>query len=142
MKTESIKQCDVQRNWFLVDASGSNLGRLSSKIAHILRGKNKVNYTPHIDMSDFIVVINADKITVSGSKEKSKEYWRHSGFPGGGSKQSYQLIKATNPTFIIHNSVKGMLPHNRLGNKLLKHLKVYSGPEHPHESQNPVLLEL
>ena len=142
MKTESIKKGDVKRNWYVVDASGSNLGRLSSKLAHILRGKNKVNYTPHMDMSDFIVVINADKIELSGNKEKNKTYWKHSGFPGSGSMKSYKSIKENNPSFIIHNSVKGMLPHNRLGNKLIKHLKIYSGSEHPHSAQNPVLLEL
>jgi len=142
MKTESIKKCDIKRNWFLVDAKGSNLGRLSSKIAHILRGKNKVNYTPHMDMSDFIVVINAEKIEISGNKEKNKEYWKHSGYPGGGTTTSYQSLKESNPIFIIQNSVKGMLPHNRLGNKLLTHLKIYSGSEHPHQAQDPVLLEL
>ena len=142
MNTSSIKKSEITREWFIVDAQGSTLGRLSSKIAHILRGKNKVNFTPHIDMSDFIIVINADKIKVSGNKEKNKEYWKHSGFPGGGSNTSFSSIKETNPTFIIQNSVKGMLPHNKLGNKLLNHLKIYVGTEHPHQAQNPTVLEL
>ena len=142
MNTSSIKKNDIKREWFVVDAEGSTLGRLSSKIAHILRGKNKVNYTPHMDMSDFIIVVNADKIKVSGNKEKNKEYWKHSGFPGGGRNTSFSHLKETNPTFIIQNSVKGMLPHNKLGNKLIQHLKVYVGSEHPHQAQNPTLLEL
>ena len=142
MNTSSIKKNDIKREWFVVDANGSTLGRLSSKIAHILRGKNKVDFTPHMDMSDFIIVINAEKIKVSGNKEKNKEYWKHSGFPGGGSNTSFSSLKETNPTFIIENSVKGMLPHNKLGNKLIKHLKVYTGSDHPHKAQNPTLLEL
>ena len=142
MNTSSIKKNDIKREWFVVDANGSTLGRLSSKIAHILRGKNKVDFTPHMDMSDFIIVINAEKIKVSGNKEKNKEYWKHSGFPGGGSNTSFSSLKETNPTFIIENSVKGMLPHNKLGNKLIKHLIVYTGSDHPHKAQNPTLLEL
>ncbi len=142
MNTSSIKKNDIKREWFVVDANGSTLGRLSSRIAHILRGKNKVDFTPHMDMSDFIIVINAEKIKVSGNKEKNKEYWKHSGFPGGGSNTSFSSLKETNPTFIIENSVKGMLPHNKLGNKLIKHLKVYTGSDHPHKAQNPTLLEL
>ena len=142
MNTSSIKKNDIKREWYVVDAAGSTLGRLSSKIAHILRGKNKVYFTPHMDMSDFIIVINAEKIKVSGNKEKNKEYWKHSGFPGGGSNTSFSSLKETNPTFIIENSVKGMLPHNKLGNKLIKHLKVYTGSDHPHKAQNPTLLEL
>ena len=142
MNTTSIKKSEITREWFIVDAQGSTLGRLSSKIAHILRGKNKVNFTPHMDMSDFIIIINADKIKVSGNKEKNKEYWKHSGFPGGGSNTSFSSIKETNPTVIIQNSVKGMLPHNKLGNKLLNHLKIYVGTEHPHQAQDPTVLEL
>ena len=142
MNTSSIKKNDIKREWFVVDANGSTLGRLSSRIAHILRGKNKVDFTPHMDMSDFIIVINAEKIKVSGNKEKNKEYWKHSGFPGGGSNTSFSSLKETNPTFIIENSVKGLLPHNKLGNKLIKHLKLCTGSDHPHQAQNPTLLEL
>ena len=139
MKTESIKKKDINRDWHLIDASGKTLGRLSSKIATILRGKNKVNYSPNIDMSDFVVIINADKIKVTGNKEDAKAYWRHSGFPGG---TQTKLYKTLDSKFIITNSVKGMLPHNRLGRKLINHLKIYNGNSHPHESQNPKLMEI
>jgi len=141
MKTESIKRNEINRSWYLVDAKGATLGRLSSRIAHILRGKNKVNFTPNIDMSDFIVVVNADKVKLTGNKENDKKYWKHSGFPGGGSLTSYKLLKEKDVEKIIHKSVKGMLPHNKLGNKLVNHLKVYKGKDHPHSAQNPVLLE-
>ena len=141
MKTNSIKRDEINRSWYLVDADGSTLGRLSSKIAHILRGKNKVNFTPSIDMSDFIIVINADKIKLTGDKENNKKYWKHTGFPGGGSITSYKLLKEKDAEKIIQKSVKGMLPHNKLGNKLIKHLKVYKGKNHPHASQNPISME-
>ena len=142
METSSIKLKDIERGWYIVDAQDAILGRLSSKIAHILRGKNKVNYTPHIDMSDFVIVVNAEKVKLSGNKEKNKEYWRHSGFAGGGSLTNYKSMKNSKPEFIIYNAVKGMLPHNPLGYKLIKHLKVYKGSKHPHDAQNPKKLEL
>ena len=137
MKTESIKSNEIVRDWYIVDAQDKTLGRLASSVAHILRGKNKVNFTHHLDMSDFIVVINADKITLTGNKQNSKEYWRHTGYPGGQKTVSYQKMLSDKPDEIIRNAVKGMLPHNKLGRKLLKHLKVYAGPKHPHEAQNP-----
>ena len=137
MKTESIKSSEIVRNWYLVDAKDKTLGRLASGIAQILRGKNKVNFTPHIDMSDFVVVINADKIILTGNKENSKEYWRHTGYPGGQKTVSYKKMLETYPDRVINNAVKGMLPHNKLGRKLLKHLKVYRGQDHPHKAQNP-----
>ena len=139
MKTESIKKKDISRGWYLIDAKDKTLGRLSSKVATILRGKNKVDYTPNIDASDFVVIINADKIKVTGNKEDKKAYWRHSGFPGG---TKTKLYKTLDSTFIITKSIKGMLPHNKLGNKLITHLKVYNGSKHPHESQNPKLMEI
>lgn len=139
MKTESIKKKDISRDWHLVDAKDKTLGRLSSKVATVLRGKNKVNYTPNIDASDFVVIINADKIKVTGNKEDKKAYWRHSGFPGG---TKTKLYKTLDSTFIITKSIKGMLPHNRLGRKLITHLKVYNGSTHPHQSQNPKLMEI
>ena len=142
MKTNSVKAEEIKRNWYLVDAKDCTLGRLSSKVAHILRGKNKVNYTPHMDMSDFIIIINSDKIKLSGNKENKKEYWSHSGYPGGGKNTKYKLIKNRNSEFILFNSIRGMLPHNRLSNKLIKHLKVYKGNDHPHTSQKPQLLEI
>lgn len=139
MRTLSIKKNEIKTDWYLVDADNHTLGRLSSKIAHILRGKNKVNYTPHMDMSDFVVVINADKINLSGNKNKQKEYWHHTGFPGGGKVKS---VEESDSEFILHNSIKGMLPHNKLGRKLIKHLKIYKDSIHPHESQCPKKLEL
>ena len=142
MKTESIKFDQIDRKWFIVDAKNQTLGRLSSKVAQILRGKNKVNYTPHIDMSDFVVVINSDYINLSGNKEDTKKYWRHSGFPGGGRHTEYKTLKSNNSELILFNAVKGMLPHNKLSSKLMKHLKVYTGSEHPHESQKPETLEI
>jgi large subunit ribosomal protein L13 len=142
MKTESIKFDQIDRKWFIVDAKNQTLGRLSSKVAQILRGKNKVNYTPHIDMSDFVVVINSDYINLSGNKEDTKKYWRHSGYPGGGRHTEYKTLKSNNSELILFNAVKGMLPSNKLSSKLIKHLKVYSGSNHPHESQKPETLEI
>ena len=139
MKTESIKKNDICRDWYLVDAKDKTLGRLSSKVATILRGKNKVNFSPNLDMSDFVIIINADKIKVTGNKQDKKAYWRHSGFPGG---TKTKLYKTLDSTFIIKNAIKGMLPHNRLGRKLFNHLKVYNGNLHPHESQKPKLMEI
>ena len=142
MKTESIKSSEIVRNWYLVDAKEKTLGRLASGIAQILRGKNKVNFTPHMDMSDFIVVVNADKVVLTGNKENSKEYWRHTGYPGGQKTVSYKKMLEIYPDRVISNAVKGMLPHNKLGRKLLKHLKVYRGDDHPHEAQNPEKLTI
>ena len=142
MKTETLKSSEIVRNWHLVDAEGQTLGRLASSIAQILRGKNKVSFSYHLDMSDFVVVINANKITITGNKENSKEYWRHTGYPGGQKVVSYKKLSDEKPEKIIQNAVKGMLPHNKLGRKLLKHLKVYSGSTHPHEAQNPKELKI
>ena len=139
MRTESVKSVDIKRDWFVIDAANKTLGRLSSKIAHILRGKNKVNYTPHLDMSDFIIVINADKIKITGNKINQKEYWHHTGYPGGVKSKSY---KESSSEFVLYNSIKGMLPHNKLGRKLIKHVKIYKNSVHPHESQSPQVLEL
>ena len=137
MKTESIKSSEIVRDWYLVDAEDKILGRLASSIAQILRGKNKVNFSHHLDMSDFVVIINTEKIILTGNKKNSKEYWRHTGYPGGQKTVSYKQMLEESPNQIIKNAVKGMLPHNKLGRKLLNHLKVYAGPNHPHEAQNP-----
>ena len=142
MKTETLKSSEIVRDWHLVDAEDKTLGRLASSIAQILRGKNKVGFSYHLDMSDFVVVVNADKINVTGNKENSKEYWRHTGYPGGQKVVSYKKMSDEKPEKIIKNAVKGMLPHNKLGRKLLKHLKVYSGAEHPHQAQNPETFEI
>ena len=142
MKTETLKSSEIVRDWHLVDAEGKTLGRLASSIAQILRGKNKVNFSYHLDMSDFVVVVNAEKINLTGNKEDSKEYWRHTGYPGGQKVVSYKKMIKEKPEQIIQNAVKGMLPHNKLGRKLLKHLKIYSGASHPHEAQNPKELKI
>ena len=142
MKTDYIKASEVDKKWFLVDAENKTLGRLSSKVAQILRGKGKVNYTPHMDMGDFVIIINAEKIKLSGRKETNKEYFKHTNYPGGTKFSSVKLMRSKKPEFLLINSVKGMLPHNRLGKKILQHLKVYAGSEHPHESQKPKKLEL
>ena len=137
MLTSSIKKDDIQRDWYIVDADNKTLGSLASEVAQVIRGKKKPFYTPNLDMGDFVVVINAEKVSVSGNKEEQKKYFSHSGFPGGDKETSLSSLRAKQPEKIIYNAVKGMLPHNRLGRKLIKHLKVYSGSEHPHASQQP-----
>ena len=137
METTSIRADEINREWFIVDAEGQTLGRLASEIAQIIRGKKKPFYTPHMDMGDFVVVVNAEKVRVTGNKEKDKSYFRHSGFPGGVTQISLQKVRQDFPERIITNAVKGMLPHNRLGRQLLTHLKVYSGTKHPHAAQLP-----
>ena len=142
MNTFSIKKSEINKDWWLADADGQVLGRFASKIAQILRGKHKVNFTPHMDMGDFVVVINAEKIQVTGNKEKDKKYFRHTGYPGGGKETSLADITRSKPERIVHNAVKCMLPHNRLGRNIISHLKVYTGSEHPHLAQQPQILEL
>ena len=137
METTSIRADEINREWFIVDAEGQTLGRLASEIAQIIRGKKKPFYTPHMDMGDFVVVVNAEKVKVTGNKEKDKSYFRHSGYPGGVTQISLRKVRQDFPERIITNAVKGMLPHNRLGRQLLTHLKVYSGTEHPHVAQLP-----
>ena len=142
MKTESIKSNEIVRDWYVVDAKDKTLGRLASSIAQILRGKNKVNFSPNLDMSDFIIVINAEKVILTGNKKNTKEYWRHTGYPGGQKTVSYKQMLDEKPDQIIRKAVKGMLPHNKLGRKLLNHLKVYSGTVHPHKAQSPKELSI
>ena len=137
MLTSSIKKDEIKRDCFVVDAENQTLGRLASEIAQVIRGKKKPYYTPNLDMGDFVVVINAEKVVVTGSKEEQKKYFSHSGFPGGEKEVSLSSLRSKHPERIIYNAVKGMLPHNRLGRKLIKHLKVYTGSEHPHSSQQP-----
>ena len=137
MLTSSIKKDEIKRDWFVVDAENQTLGRLASEIAQVIRGKKKPHYTPNLDMGDFVVVINAEKVVVTGNKEEQKKYFSHSGFPGGEKEVSLSSLRSKHPERIIYNAVKGMLPHNRLGRKLIKHLKVYTGSEHPHSSQQP-----
>ena len=137
METSSIRINEITRNWYIVDADGQILGRLASEVAQIIRGKKKTFFTPHMDMGDFVVVINAEKVKVTGNKEKDKTYFRHSGYPGGVTQINLRKVRQVFPERIITNAVKGMLPHNRLGRKLLTHLKVYSGELHPHAAQQP-----
>ena len=137
METISIRVNEITHNWYIIDADGQILGRLASEVAQIIRGKKKPFFTPHMDMGDFVVVINAEKVKVTGNKEKDKTYFRHSGYPGGVTQINLRKVRQSFPERIITNAVKGMLPHNRLGRKLLTHLKVYSGEVHPHAAQQP-----
>lgn len=137
MKTFSLKNTEVSRDWVLFDASDKILGRFATKIADKLRGKDKPTFTPHVDSGDFVVVINADKVKVTGNKAEQKKYYKHSLYPGGLKEKSYKEVLESTPERIIENAVKGMLPKNKLGKSIIKKLKVYSGSEHPHESQNP-----
>ena len=140
-KTTTPSLISVKRNWFLVDAEGQTLGRLASEIANVLRGKNKPSFTPHLDTGDFVIVVNAEKIEVSGKKASQKLYRRHSGRPGGMKIEKFETLRDRIPERIIEQAVKGMLPHNSLGRQQFKKLKVYKGSEHPHDAQNPVLLK-
>ncbi len=142
MKTLSIKQSEIEKNWWVADAEGQVLGRFASRIAQVLRGKHKVNFTPHMDMGDCVVVINAEKVYLSGNKETKKTYFRHTGYPGGGKETTLDHLRHTYPERIVTNAIKGMLPHNRLGRKVLSHLKVYAGAEHPHHAQQPQELKV
>ncbi len=141
-KTFVTKPADIQREWYVVDAAGMSLGRLSTRIAAVLRGKHKPTFTPHLDNGDFVVVINADKITVTGGKMEEKFYYAFSGYPGGLRSTSLRDQLATHPERVVTHAVKGMLPHNRLGRQLIKKLKVYAGSEHPHAAQQPKPLPL
>lgn len=142
MKTYMAKPNEVERKWFVVDAEGKTLGRLSSEIAKILRGKHKPEFTPHVDTGDFVIVINAEKIEVTGKKLDNEFYRYHTGHPGGLKEISYRRMRDEKPEMFIHNAVKGMLPKNRLGSQIVKKLKVYAGPEHDHAAQKPEALEL
>ena len=143
MKTTiSAREQDVQRDWYVVDAQGQTLGRLATRIATILRGKHKAIYTPHVDCGDYVVIINAEKVHVTGQKMTQKKYYRHSGYPGGLREITLRDQLQKFPTRVMESAVRGMLPKNRLGRKMFKKLKVYAGPNHPHEAQQPKALEL
>ncbi len=142
MKTYYAKPSDVQREWLLVDATDMTLGRLASEVAQILRGKNKPIYTPHIDTGDFVVIVNADKIKVTGTKASSKVYYRHTGYVGHLKSETFTEAMEKHPTRVIEHAVKGMLPKGSLGRQMFGKLKVYAGPEHPHQAQNPRKIEL
>lgn len=142
MKTFSAKAADVKRDWYVVDASGKTLGRLASQIAFRLRGKHKPEYTPHVDTGDYIVVVNAEKVAVTGRKVSDKIYYHHTGYIGGLKQVTFGQLIDKAPERIIQTAVKGMLPKNRLGRQMLKKLKVYAGPEHRHVAQQPIQIEL
>jgi large subunit ribosomal protein L13 len=142
MKTYTAKPGEIQRDWYLVDAAGKTLGRLATQIADTLRGKNKPQYTPHVDTGDFVVVVNADKIAVTGNKLDQKRYYRHSGFPGGIRSRTLREQLERRPEEVLRVAVRGMLPKNRLARRQLLKLKIYAGAEHPHEAQGPKPLEV
>lgn len=142
MKTYVAKPDKITRKWYVVDATDKPLGRLASQIAKILRGKHKPIYTPHVDTGDYVIVINAEKVKLTGKKLDKKRYRHHTLYPGGLKEIPYRQLLETKPAFVIYHAVKGMLPHNRLGRKMLKKLKVYAGPNHRHEAQQPEILEL
>jgi large subunit ribosomal protein L13 len=142
MKTYVATPATRERNWLVVDATGQTLGRLATQIADALRGKRKPEYTPHCDTGDFVIVVNAEKISVTGNKLQEKRYYRHSGYPGGLRSRSLEEMLARRPEEVIRKAVKGMLPRNRLGRQQLTKLKVYAGPDHPHEAQKPEPMEI
>lgn len=142
MKTFSAKPGEFVRTWFVIDAENQVLGRLVSRVAHVLRGKHKPVFTPHVDAGDFVIVINAEKVKLTGNKLDGKMYVRHSEYPGGLTQIPYRRLLATHPERAIEHAVKGMLPHNTLGRNLMRKLKVYRGPSHPHESQKPQQLSV
>ncbi len=142
MKTISVRPQDVERDWFVVDANDKVLGRLAAEIAHRLRGKHKPEYTPHVDTGDYIVVINAEKVAVTGNKANAKVYYRHTQYPGGIKSTSFRDMIEQHPTRVIENAVKGMLPKNKLGRAMFSKLKVYAGEEHAHAAQQPKALEI
>jgi len=142
VKTYSVKQRDIKREWYLVDASGKVLGRLASRVASILKGKHKPTYSPHLDVGDHVIIINADKIKVTGKKFHQKMYYHHTGYPGGLRSVSFRKIFQEKPERILYHAIWGMLPHNRLGRKMIKKLRIYAGAEHPHQAQKPKVLEL
>ena len=141
-KTYSPKSADVDRRWYVVDAAGQTLGRLAAQIAFRLRGKHKPTYAPHVDTGDFIIVVNADQVVLTGRKEDQKVYYRHSGRPGSLKSETARRLRQRRPERLVENAVRGMLPKNRLGRQLYRKLKVYAGPDHPHQAQQPEVIEL
>ena len=144
MSTKSFiaKPAEVERKWYVIDAEGQNLGRMASQIAMILRGKNKPTYTPHVDCGDYVIVINAEKVAVTGKKRKEKIYKRHTGYPGGLRETTFEEMMVKHPTEVVRHAIKGMMPNGKLGRQMYKKLKVYAGPEHEHAAQKPEVLVL
>ncbi len=141
MKTVSAREQDIQREWFVVDAQGQTLGRLATRVATVLRGKHKPNYTPHVDCGDHVIIVNAEKIHTTGQKLNQKKYYRHSGYPGGLKEITLRDQLQKFPNRVLESAIRGMLPKNTLGRRMFKKLKVYAGPEHPHQAQQPKPLE-
>ncbi len=141
MKTIFVKPKDVQRKWWLVDAEDQVLGRLASRIATVLRGKHKPIYSPHMETGDYVVVVNAEKVKITGNKKEDKLYYRHSGYPGGLKTEVLGKVMTKKPTFPLEHAIKGMLPKGKMGRKIFQNVKIYAGPEHPHEAQKPEKLE-
>jgi large subunit ribosomal protein L13 len=137
MKTYQASAQDRERDWYVVDAEGRTLGRLATQIANVLRGKRKPTYTPHVDVGDFVIVVNAEKVSVTGNKRQEKRYYRHSGYPGGLRSRTFEEMMARRPEEVLRLAVKGMLPRNRLGRQQLRKLKIYAGTDHPHQAQRP-----
>lgn len=142
MKTTLINEKDIKRKYYLVDAEGAVLGRLSTEVAMILSGKRKTDYTPNVDNGDFVVIVNVEKVTVTGTKGEDKLYKRYSGYPGGLKSKNFNTLLKTKPTEVIRHAVKGMLPKNKLGSRMITRLKLYSGAVHPHEAQKPEKIEI
>ena len=142
MKSYTAKPAEIKRKWYVVDAEGKTLGRLASQVAMVLRGKNKPTYTPHMDCGDYVIVINAAKVDVTGKKRKEKIYKRHTGYPGGLKEMTFEELQTKRPEEIINHAVRGMMPKGRLGRQMFKKLKVYAGSEHNHEAQKPETLEI
>jgi large subunit ribosomal protein L13 len=142
MRTYVATPTTRERNWLVVDASGMTLGRLATQLADVLRGKRKPDYTPHCDVGDFVIVVNAEKVAVTGAKREQKRYWRHSGYPGGLRYRTLEEMLARRPEEVIRKAVKGMMPRNRLARAQLRKLKVYAGPDHPHAAQRPEPMEV
>ena len=141
MKTRSLKAAEIKKDWYIADAEGKTLGRFASEIAKVLRGKHKPTFTPNLDMGDFVIVVNADKVKLSGRKETNKTYFKHSGYIGSTTFTKLDQMRRTHPERIVEKAVWGMLPKNRLGRAIIKHLKVYIGEDHPHSAQQPKTLE-
>jgi large subunit ribosomal protein L13 len=137
MKTYTEKKVNVDQKWWLIDAEDKVLGRVASTVASLLRGKHKPTYTPFVDMGDYVVIINSAKVKLTGNKSSSKLYYRHTGYPGGLKVRTYSEMMKKDPTFVLRNAIKGMLPHNRLGRRQLLHVKIYPGEEHSHQAQKP-----
>lgn len=142
METYIPKLDEINQKWLIVDADGQILGRFASEVASILRGKNKPIFTPHMDVGDYVIIINAGRIRVTGKKAKTKKYYRHTGYPGGLRSDNYSDLIKSNPAKILEKAIWGMLPHNKLGKKIYKKLKIYAGSEHPHEAQKPEKIEI